>query len=208
MKYGDLCGCIVRFQLYADSCKMIHYTCQESHIHELSDKLRDTILEFSDSFAEQSFGLFGKPEMNDFNCVNSLKIETINTLSGICKKCTDLAEGIRDTMSSSKKANSILSLIDDFCGDLAQINFLATFDTHTNSKLTEASIKDYLTAGAIGLSSMLGSCSDNSAENCESNVEYAISEDEITDFIISNGGDPEDYKLRQRVKTYLSDNNL
>ena len=56
---------IFRLYLYGITCKIIHYTCDKSHTHELSDDILDIITDFADNFAEQFFGATGKPDKSE-----------------------------------------------------------------------------------------------------------------------------------------------
>lgn len=132
MERKDVCDIVMKLFLYADMCKMIHYSTDKMHCHELCDDVRDTIMKFADDLAEQSFGEIGKPSYSDFTLKHSL--QSTKDISQICKKCVGLAyefkkKGVSDSMKS---------LIDDFCGDMRQKAYLGTFDNISNTKIDEA----------------------------------------------------------------------
>lgn len=130
MDSRDLCGCILRFYSYADATKMIHYTTNSNHQHELCDELRSVILGFVDDFAEQMFGIVGKPSMQDFS--EDIPLERIDYIEDICERCGDLAEVIKSHIEDDRRFDCICSLIDDFVGKVRQKQFLATFDHNAN----------------------------------------------------------------------------
>ena len=133
MKIYEICDIIFKLYLYADNTKMIHYYTDSNHEHELADKVRDTILTFVDDLAEQTFGYFGKPSFNDMSLKQDISIE--KDLNKICQKCIDTVTPIRSSFMKNDKLSGIVSLIDDFKGELGQMAFLGTFDKVSNYKL-------------------------------------------------------------------------
>lgn len=117
---------IFRLYLYADTCKIIHYTCEKNHIHELADQIRDDILEFVDQFAEQYFGYDGKPSKSELSIKLDVKEE--NKLDAICDDVINIVEPIRKEFEKNSKLSDLVSLIDDFKGKMNQCKFLSTFD--------------------------------------------------------------------------------
>ena len=80
---------VFKLYLYADATKMIHYTTDSMHAHELCDTVRDTIIDFADELAEQSFGYYGKPDFSRMTKLNSLEIKETDDLGELCKNATD-----------------------------------------------------------------------------------------------------------------------
>lgn len=117
---------IFRLYLYADTCKIIHYTCTKNHFHELADKVRDCIINFTDEFAEQFFGYNGKPSKSELTIKLDVKEE--DELSDICQNVIDIIEPLRKSFTKNDKLSGIVSLMDDFKGEMNKCKFLATFD--------------------------------------------------------------------------------
>lgn len=117
---------IFRLYLYADTCKIIHYTCDKIHTHELADKIRDAIIDFTDKFAEQFFGTNGKPNKSELTVKLDVKEE--DNLENICRDVIDIVEPLRKELSKNPNMSDLVSLIDDFKGKMKQDKFLTTFD--------------------------------------------------------------------------------
>lgn len=117
---------IFRLYLYADTCKIIHYTTDKNHTHELADEIRDEILEFVDEFAEQFFGYYGKPRKSELTVKLDVKEE--DRLDAICQDVLNVVEPLRDEFNKNDKLSNLVSLIDDFKGSMNKCKFLATFD--------------------------------------------------------------------------------
>jgi len=121
-----VCETIFKLYLYADMTKMIHYTSDTMHQHELCDQVRDTINDYADSLAEQFFGYYGKPSFSDF----SLKHDVVSTddLGKLCGHVITIAESVRKEADKNPKLSGIVSLTDDFKGELNKLVFLTKFD--------------------------------------------------------------------------------
>lgn len=117
---------IFRLYLYADTCKIIHYTCDKNHGHELADEIRNSILDFVDDFAEQYFGYNGKPNKSELTIKLDVKEE--DNLDAICQDVIDIVEPLRTEFNKNSKLSNLVSLIDDFKGSINKCKFLATFD--------------------------------------------------------------------------------
>lgn len=128
MNISIVCKTIFRLYLYADTVKKIHYVAKSNHIHELCDEIRDSIVDFADSFAEQYFGYSGKPEYKMFPKLNTLDIEETADLKAICEEVISIAEYIKKEVSKNEKLSGIVSLVDDFKGKFNKYIFLSTFD--------------------------------------------------------------------------------
>ena len=135
MNRKEIANTVMRLFLYADMCKMVHYTTKKMHCHTLCDDVRDTITEFADELAEKGFGITGKPNFNDFSLKMSVKKS--NDIAKICKNVTELVETLRKSIESNAKYSGIVSIIDDFKADMAQKVYLATFDGVSDEKLNE-----------------------------------------------------------------------
>lgn len=133
MNIQEICDIIFKLFLYADSTKLLHYSTDSNHEHELCDTVRNTILDFVDSLAEQTFGYYGKPSFNDMSLNQDIFIE--KDLNKICQRCVDTVAPLRTFFNKNEKLAGIVSLIDDFNGSMGQMAFLGTFDKVSNYKL-------------------------------------------------------------------------
>lgn len=133
MDFKTICNSIFKLYLYADNCKMIHYSTDSNHEHELADKVRDCIIDFTDNLAESTFGYYGKPKFNDLS-INQ-DISTTDDLGRLCQNAVDIAEAIRSDFSKDEKLSGIVSLIDDFKKEMSKNVFLATFDKVSNYQM-------------------------------------------------------------------------
>ncbi len=133
MQIKDICDVIFKLYLYADNTKMIHYSTDINHEHELADDLRDTILTFVDNLAEGTFGYYGRPSFNDMSLKQSISVE--RDLNKICQQCINIITPLRTDFSKNDKLSGIISLIDDFTGKLGKIAFRGTFNKVSNYKL-------------------------------------------------------------------------
>lgn len=123
---NKICDTIFILYLYADMCKMIHYTCGTNHEHELCDNVRDTIISFADDLAEQTFGYYGKPSFNDFTLDH--KVNMTDDLGKLCGFAVDCVAYIYKEYEKDDKMSDIISLIDDYKGKMKKLAFLATFN--------------------------------------------------------------------------------
>lgn len=137
MNKKDIADIVMKLFLYADMCKMIHYSTRKMHCHKLCDEVRDTIMEFADDLAEKAFGITGKPEFNDFSL--KMSVSTSNDIAVICKNVVKLVEELRQKIDGNDvyAGSGIVSIIDDFKSDMAQKIYLATFDDVSDEKLEE-----------------------------------------------------------------------
>ena len=141
MNKKDIANIVIRLFLYADMCKMIHYTTSKMHCHKLCDEVRDTIMEFADDLAEKAFGITGKPNFNDFSL--RLSVKKSSDIAEICKNVVKLVEELRQDIDGSDvyAGSGIVSIIDDFKSDMAQKVYLANFDNVSDARLNEAVTK-------------------------------------------------------------------
>lgn len=135
MEYKDICDIIFKLYLYADSAKMIHYSIESMHGHELADDVRDAIIEFADELAEQFFGYFGRPSFDQLSIKHDIKVE--NDINKLCQNCIDTVEVIRTSFNKNDKLSGIVSLIDGFKEKMSKLSFLGTFDKVSNIKLSK-----------------------------------------------------------------------
>ncbi len=129
----EVCDIIMKLYMYADITKMVHYSTDKNHAHELCDIIRDDILDFTDDLAEQYFGYSGKPSFSDFSFEQS--INKTNDLGQLCKIISEMLDEFRGKCEDNGKLSNIVSLIDDFKGDMAKDAFLATFDKVSDYKM-------------------------------------------------------------------------
>ena len=130
MQLKDVCDIIFKLYLYADSTKLIHYSTDSNHQHELCDQVRDTIVSFADTLAEQVFGYYGKPSYNQFTSLNDLEIHEEEKLADLCQRVVEMTDSIRTVFEINKKLSGSVSLIDDFKGQMSKLKFLSTFDNN------------------------------------------------------------------------------
>lgn len=123
---------IMKLYLYADMCKMIHYSTNKMHEHQLADDVRNDILDFADELAEKCFGFGEKPKFSDFSLNH--KIKTSKDISGLCNNVLKLVENLRPEFEKDNM-HGIVSIIDDFMGKLSQNIYLATFDKVSDEKV-------------------------------------------------------------------------
>ncbi|GEM_PF-6601587 len=131
--YNTVCDIIFKLYLYSDTAKMIHYSIDSMHGHELADEVRNTIMDFADELAEQFFGYYGKPRFEQLSIKHDIKIE--DDLGKLCQNCIDTVEVIRTEANKNDKLSGIVSLIDGFKEDMSKLVFLGTFDKVSNVKL-------------------------------------------------------------------------
>lgn len=124
---------IMKLYMYADVTKMVHYTTEKNHAHELCDIIRDDIMEFADDLAEQFYGYAGKPSFSDFSFDQSITIT--DNLGELCKVVSEMVDELRKTCDKDTKMSNLVSLIDDFKGDMSKDAFLATFDKVSDYKI-------------------------------------------------------------------------
>lgn len=133
MSYQETCDIIFKLYLYADAAKMIHYTIDSMHGHELADDVRDCINEFADELAEQYFGYYGRPRFGQLSIDHEIKVdEDINRL---CQNCIDTVEVVRTECEKTQKLSGIVSLVDGFKEKMSKLVFLGTFDKVSSTKL-------------------------------------------------------------------------
>ena len=126
---------IMKLYLYADMCKMIHYSTNKMHEHQLADDVRNDIMEFADDLAEKCFGFGKKPNFNDFSLKQNIKLS--KNISGLCNNVLKLIENVRKEFEKDNM-HGVVSIIDDFMGKMAQNIYLATFDNVSDVKVRRA----------------------------------------------------------------------
>lgn len=129
MQIEEICNVIMRLYLYADNLKMIHYSTSGNHYHQLCDSIRECIIKFADELAEEIFGYYGKPKYNDFKL--NQQINQTNDLSQLCVNIINSIEYYRKEFNKDIKLSGVVSLIDDFKGEMLKYKFLCTFDKVT-----------------------------------------------------------------------------
>ena len=129
----EICDILMKLYMYADVTKMVHYTTEKNHAHELCDIIRDDITEFADDLAEQFFGYNGKPSFSDFSFDQS--INQTDDLGELCKSVSEMVDELRKECDKDSKLSNLVSLIDDFKGDMSKDAFLATFDKVSDYKM-------------------------------------------------------------------------
>lgn len=133
MTVSEISDIVFKLYLYADATKKIHYTTEKNHCHQLCDDVRDTILDFVDELAEQSFGYYGKPSYSDLSNINDLEINETEDLGELCDRASEMVDLMRTEFNKNEKLSGIVSLIDDYKGKMQKNKFLCTFDKVSNS---------------------------------------------------------------------------
>ena len=131
--YQTVCDTIFKLYLYSDTAKMIHYSIDSMHGHELADQVRDDIMEFADELAEQYFGYYGRPSFNQLSIKHDIKID--DDLNKLCQNAIDCVEFLREEFDKNSKLSGLVSLIDSFKEKLSKNAFLGTFDRVSKMKL-------------------------------------------------------------------------
>lgn len=134
MEISQISDIIFKLYLYADATKMIHYTTDGNHAHEMCDKIRNTITDFADELAEQSFGYYGKPSYTQLTKLNKLEINETDDLGELCARASEIVDMLRTEFNKIDKLSGIVSLIDDYKGVMQKNMFLCSFDKVSNYK--------------------------------------------------------------------------
>lgn len=135
MNFQETCDIIFKLYLYADTAKMIHYSIESMHGHELADEVRDCIIDFADELAEQYFGYYGKPRFEQLSIKHDIKIE--DDLNKLCQNCLDTVEVVRSECQKNDKLSGIVSLVDGFKEKMSKLVFLGTFDKVSSINLSK-----------------------------------------------------------------------
>ncbi len=133
MEISQLSDIVFKLYLYADATKMIHYTTDKNHTHELCDKVRNTINDFADELAEQSFGYYGKPTYSSLTKLNKLEINETDDLGELCDRASEIVDIVKTDFGKDDKLAGIVSLIDDYKAEMLKNKFLCTFDKVSNA---------------------------------------------------------------------------
>lgn len=131
--YNMVCDAIFKLYLYSDTAKMIHYSIDSMHGHELADEVRDTIIEFADDLAEEFFGYYGRPSFNQLSIKHNINIT--NDLNKLCQNAINAVDFLREEFDKNSKLSGLVSLIDSFKEKMSKNAFLGTFDKVSNIKL-------------------------------------------------------------------------
>ena len=134
MEISQISDIIFKLYLYADATKMIHYSTDSNHAHELCDKIRNTIVDFADELAEQSFGYYGKPSYSQLTKLNELDINETDDLGELCERATEIVDILKTEVSKIDKLSGLVSTIDDYKGAMQKNIFLCSFDKVSNYK--------------------------------------------------------------------------
>lgn len=135
---------VMKLYLYADMCKMIHYSTKKWHGHKQADDVRECIIKFADSLAEQAFGFTGLPNFSDFSL--RVPVKKTNDLNQLCQNVFELISTLQNSLKNDKYSG-IVSLIDDFKGELSNCVYLNFFDNVSQKRLNETVnkvIKEYI----------------------------------------------------------------
>lgn len=128
MDIKTIADIVFKLYLYADETKRIHYSTEKNHTHELCDQVRDTIVDFADTLAEQSFGYYGKPSFSQTPKLTGLDIRETESLAELIDNATELVDYLHEEFSKEKKMSGTVSAIDDYKGEMNKLKFLTTFD--------------------------------------------------------------------------------
>ena len=134
MEISQISDIIFKLYLYADATKMIHYTTDGNHAHKMCDKIRNTIVDFADELAEQTFGYYGKPSYTQLTKLNKLEINETDDLGELCARASEIVDILRTEFNKIDKLSGVVSLIDDYKGAMQKNMFLCSFDKVSNYK--------------------------------------------------------------------------
>ena len=135
MDITQISDIIFKLYLYADATKMIHYSTDSNHAHEMCDKIRNTIVDFADELAEQTFGYYGKPSYTQLTKLNKLEINETDDLGELCARATEIVDILKTEYSKIEKLSGIVSTIDDYKASMLKNQFLCKFDKVSDYKL-------------------------------------------------------------------------
>ena len=130
MSNKEFCESVVRLHLYSNVIKYIHLTTDIARLHTICDEIESKLRSFVDDLCEQYFGYFGKPKFKDFNYTSNIYEE--EDLVKLLNRVYDIVSYIKDELSSIDKLSGIISLIDDFIGDINKYIYLCSFDKISN----------------------------------------------------------------------------
>lgn len=133
MDIKNFCDSIMRMYLYADMIKAIHLSTEIYWEHSLCDDAQDKIRDKIDELAEQIYGYYGKPKFTDFKL--DLDIYYENDLAKLFGCIMDILAPIRTECDKVEKLSGVVSLIDDFKGELTQLVYMCSFDKISNYKM-------------------------------------------------------------------------
>ena len=135
MDITQISDIIFKLYLYADATKMIHYSTDSNHAHEMCDKIRNTIVDFADELAEQTFGYYGKPSYTQLTKLNKLEINETDDLGELCARAMEIVDILKTEYSKIEKLSGIVSTIDDYKENKLKNQFLCKFDKVSDYKL-------------------------------------------------------------------------
>lgn len=130
MEIKAFCNKITELYLYADTLKFIHFSTKKHWLHKYCDEFQDTIRDFIDELSEQFFGFYGRPSFDDFSLDQDVELE--EDAAKIMGKLMDIANEIQDEVKDIKNLSGMVSLIDDFKGNVNKMIYLAKFDDISN----------------------------------------------------------------------------
>ena len=130
-----VCNTIMKLYTYANMTKMIHYSAKTDHEHKLCDDVKSALESFADKLAEQYFGYYGKPSFSDFSL--NQDVQKTDDLGKLCGHVINLTALVRTKASKVDKLQGIVSLIDDFTGELNKLIFLTKFNNISSYKSKE-----------------------------------------------------------------------
>lgn len=135
MDITQISDIIFKLYLYADATKMIHYSTESNHAHEMCDKIRNTIVDFADDLAEQTFGYYGKPSYSQMTKLNKLEINETDDLGELCARASEMVDILRTEFDKIDKLSGVVSAIDDYKGKMLKNQFLCKFDKVSEYKI-------------------------------------------------------------------------
>lgn len=108
---------------YHQALKMIHWSTGKHSIHNLTDDIDKSVLDFEDEIAEMIMGhlstRFGKGDLKTI-------LPSASDLLPLLKELQQDLESFRKTLDDNT-TSGIVSKVDDFLGDLEKYKYLATF---------------------------------------------------------------------------------
>lgn len=102
--------------------KELHWTADSMVQHKLCDEVLDTLDGFQDSFAEELFGIYGKPSIGEFVAKPKLNQDIPSALNEIFIETTSIREVIE-----SEGNEGLLAITDEFIHSINKFIYLANF---------------------------------------------------------------------------------
>lgn len=111
---------------YKIRLREIHWSTPKHHTHLLTDEIIEELTKFEDSIAEQVMGL------NNFRIpiasISNINLPDATLLKEALNGLLNVILNFKSTIESDTKFSGVISLIDDFAGDISKYLYLETFE--------------------------------------------------------------------------------